>query len=92
MGKKEALKKIKEKWNEDYFVELGIYQHLIECKQKFEMLKNHAVSPMSKEDLQYELEKELADLKILLDMHVKDDMIEERLNKFFENANKGEKK
>ena len=81
---KETKNKIMEEWQSDYFLSLGIYQHLVECKQKFEMTKNHAVSPMSKEDLQYELDKELADLKLLLDLYVKDDMIEKRLNKYFE--------
>ena len=85
---KETKNKIMEEWQSDYFLSLGIYQHLVECKQKFEMTKNHAVSPMSKEDLQYELDKELADLKLLLDLYVKDDMIEKRLNKYFEKKKK----
>lgn len=85
MEKEEIIKKIKEEWKNDYFLGLGIYQHLVECKQKFEMVKNHAVSHLSKEELQYELDKELADLKIFLDLYVKEDMINTRLNKFSEN-------
>ena len=49
----EIKKVIMEEWKNDYFLGLGIYQHLVECKQKFEMVKNHAVSSMSKKDLQY---------------------------------------
>ena len=86
MDKEKAIKKIKESWREDYFIKLGVYQHLIECKQKFDMVNNHATMTMSKKELEIELDKELADLKILLDMYVKDEMIEERLNKFFSNA------
>ena len=81
---KEIFDKIREVWKDDYFVSLGIYQHLVECKQKFEAVKNHAISSLSKDKLQYELDKELADLKILLDMYVKDEMINERLEKFKE--------
>jgi len=92
MTDKKALDKIKESWGEDYFVKLGIYQHLIECKQKFDMVNNHATMSMSKDELNVELEKELADLKILLDMHVEDEMIDNRLNKFLKNINRGEKK
>jgi len=81
-------KEIKEAWKEDYFLMLGIYQHLEECKQKYDMMKNHSVMSIKKEDLQYELEKELADLKILLDLHVKDEMVKKRLIKFKENIAK----
>ena len=80
----EKTKRIKDAWKEDYFIGLGIYQHLVECKQKFEAVKNHAILPMSKEELQIELDKELADLKILLDMSVKEDVFEKRKEKFLE--------
>jgi len=83
---KEELDKIKERWKEDYFLGLGIYQHLEECKQKFDMVKNHAILTMKKEDLQTELDKELADLKVLLDMYVKEGIYKKRINKFLENA------
>ena len=82
MERQEILDKIKKEWKDDYFVGLDIYQHLVECKQKFEMVKNHAVSSMTKEELQFELDKELADLKIFLDIYVKEDMVEKRLSKF----------
>jgi len=87
MRKEDLPESIKKAWKDDYFVSLAIYQHLAECKEKFEMVKNHAVSPMSKEELQFELDKELADLKMLLDLYVKDDMMEKRVNKFLENEN-----
>jgi len=87
MERQEKLNKIKKRWREDYFIGLGIYQHLVECKQKFEMVKNHAVSPMTKEELQSELDKELADLKIFLDMYVKEKMVERRLDKFLRKIN-----
>ena len=82
---KEAIDEICQRWRDDYFLGLGIYQHIVECKQKFEMVKNHAVLSVSKEDLQFELDKELADLKILLDCYVKEEMVEKRINKFKEN-------
>lgn len=81
-------KEIKDGWKEDYFIELGIYQHLIECQQKFEMVTNSAVLTIKKEDLQYELEKEFADLKILLDLYVKDEMVKKRLIKFRDSLKK----
>ncbi|GEM_PF-3247750 len=84
----EIKNKIMAEWQNDYFLSLGIYQHLVECKQKFEMTKNHAVLPMSKEALQYELDKELADLKLLLDLYVKDEMVKERLNKYLKEKEK----
>jgi hypothetical protein len=92
MERKEILEKIRKEWKSDYFIGLGIYQHLAECKQKFELVKNHAVSNLSKEKLQYELDKELADLKILLDMYVKDEVLVQRLDKFKDNLEKDGKK
>lgn len=87
VDREEIMKIIKEEWRNDHFLELGIYQHLVECKQKFEAVKNHAILEMSKEDLKFELDKELADLKVLLDLYIKEDMINKRLIKFKENRN-----
>jgi len=85
----EKMKMIKEHWKEDYFISLGIYQHLVECKQKFDAVKNSAIiSDFTKEQLQFELDKELADLKILLDMYVKQEMFSKRINKFIEKMKK----
>ncbi|MDP2947178.1 MAG: DUF3850 domain-containing protein [Nanoarchaeota archaeon] len=86
--KKEKLENLKKEWKSDFFVKLGIYQHLVECKQKFEFTKNHAVLDLSKEELKYELDKELADLKVLLDIYVKEEMYKERLEKFIKNLEK----
>jgi len=85
---KELEEEIKKAWKDDYFISLGIYQHLVECKQKFEAVKNHAINSLPKDKLQLELDKELADLKILLDIYVKESMINERLKKFQEKINK----
>jgi hypothetical protein len=82
---KEKLEQIKKAWKNDYFAKLGIYKHLIECKQKFDAVENHSISNMSKEELQKELDKELADLKILLDIYVKEETFQQRINKFLEN-------
>jgi len=88
MEENKIKEEIRKAWKSDYFLGLGIYQHLAECKQKFEMVKNHAVLTMKKEDLQLELDKELADLKILLDLYVKEEMVKKRLIKFQENIEK----
>lgn len=84
----EIKKEIEAKWSDKHFLELGIYQHLIECKQKFEATKNHSLLNLSKKKLKYELDKELTDLKILLDMYTSEELLEKRINKFWENSKK----
>jgi hypothetical protein len=81
-------REIKDGWKDDYFILLGIYQHLEECKQKYDMVKNNKILNLNKEDAQFELDKELADLKILLDLYVKDEMVEKRLIKFRDSLKK----
>ena len=69
-GGGEILEKLlKNKWEDDYLRLLSIYDHLVECKMKYEAYKMAAVNKdFSKEELKKELFKELTDLHILLDI------------------------
>lgn len=80
-------KKIKEKFSDKYFLVLAIYQHLIECQQKFEAYKNHSLYEYNKEYLEKEMDKELADLFILLEMYVSEDLYNQRIQRFLEHIN-----
>lgn len=79
------------KWDDDYFRLLAIYDHLVECKLKYEAYKLEAInSNFTKEELKHELFKELTDLNILLDMNrLKDDnkLYVQRIMRFKEKMN-----
>lgn len=75
------------KWYDPYLRKLAIYDHLVECKLKYEAYKLHSINTQfSKEDLEKELDKELVDLYILLSLHYKNrpELIRERISVFLE--------
>lgn len=81
-------KLLTEKWNNKYFCKLALLDHLRECLEKDNYLK---AIDANKKDFGYQnLEKELMDLKIILDFYFcdSDDLYQNRLNKFIENINK----
>ncbi len=78
---------LKIRWDK-YFCKLAILDHVRECLEKDNYLK---ATDTPKTDIWFQnLNKELMDLKILLDMYFVDrnDLYETRLNKFLENAKK----
>ena len=75
------------KWKDSYLRKLSIYDHLVECKLRYEAYKLHSTNVhFSKEDLEKELDKELVDLYILLSLHYEDrpELIQERASVFLE--------
>src|SRR3990167_9662657 len=75
------------KWSNKYFAKLGLLDHLRECFEKDNYLK---ATDSPKESQGYkDLEKELMDLKIILDFYFKDsqDLYEARLDKFLQKLN-----
>ncbi len=88
MTTKEKYKALKNgKWQNKYFCKLALLDHLRECLEKDNYLK---ATDTPKSDLGYEnLEKELMDLKIILDLYFNDSTLhEKRLDKFIENLEK----
>lgn len=84
----DIIKKIKEKRSDKYFCKLALLDHLRECLEKDNYLK---ATDTSKDDEGYKnLDKELMDLKIILDFYFdgNNELYEKRLNKFLENLNK----
>ncbi len=71
-------------WSNKYFCKLALLDHIRECLEKDNYLK---ATDTPKTDKGYEnLDKELMDLKIILDLYFEDsDLYEERLEKFLNN-------
>ncbi len=88
MTTEEKLTKLKEgKWIDKYFCKLAILDHLRECLEKDNYLK---ATDTPKTDEGYDnLDKELMDLKIILDFYFEgSDWYEKRIDKFYENLEK----
>ncbi len=75
------------KWSDKYFCKLALLDHLRECLEKDNYLK---ATDTPKTDSGYvNLEKELMDLKIILDFYFENsELYDKRLNRFIENLNK----
>ena len=85
-NKIEKLKK--SKWSDKYLCKLALLDHLCECLEKDNYLK---ATDAPKDSVEYKsLDKELMDLKIILDMYFddKDKLYTERINKFIDNLEK----
>ncbi len=81
-------KKLKQgKWSNKYFCKLALFDHIRECLEKDNYLK--ATDTPKTDEAYNNLDKELMDLKIILDLYFEDtDWYEKRLEKFFENLEK----
>lgn len=82
------ISQLKEKRSNKYFCKLALLDHLRECLEKDNYLK---ATDAAKDSEGYQhLDKELMDLKIILDFYFEDrqDLYEARINKFFENLEK----
>lgn len=82
----EKLKKIKERYKDDYLNKLSIADHLRECIFLYDYDYKYKKTSIK-------LYKELADLKILLDIffekkEYRKELIEMRIDKFIENIEK----
>ena len=76
------------KWGNKYFTKLALLDHLRECLEKDNYLK---ATDTPKTDIGYKnLDKELADLLIILELYFRDnqELYQTRLNKILENLNK----
>lgn len=83
------LKKLYEnKWSNKYLCKLALLDHIRECLAKDNFLKA-TDAPKSSEGYQ-KLDKELMDLKIILDFYFQheQDLYKNRIDKFLENLNK----
>jgi hypothetical protein len=88
MNTKEKYNKLRKgKWSNKYFCKLAILDHLRECLEKDNYLK---ATDTPKTDIAYEnLDKELMDLKILLDLYFEDsNWYKKRIGKFYDNLDK----
>jgi phage terminase large subunit-like protein len=88
MTTKEKLSKLREgKWSSKYFCKLALLDHLREYLEKDNYLK---ATDTPKSDKMYDnLDKELMDLKIILDLYFEDsDWYTKRIDKFYENLEK----
>ena len=88
MNTEEKIKKIKEgKWSNKYFCKLAMLDHIRECLEKDNYLK---ATDTPKSDIGYEnLDKELMDLKIILEIYFSDsELYSKRIDKFYENLEK----
>jgi hypothetical protein len=88
MTTKEKLSKLREgKWSNKYFCKLALLDHLRECLEKDNYLK---ATDTPKSDKMYDnLDKELMDLKIILDLYFEDsNRYTKRIDKFYENLEK----
>lgn len=75
------------KWSDKYLCKLAILDHLRECLEKDNHLK---ALDIPKTDIGYQnLDKELMDLKVILDLYFHDnqDLFDKRINKFLEKLN-----
>jgi hypothetical protein len=88
MTTEEKLLKLREgKWSNKYFCKLALLDHLRECLEKDNYLK---ATDTPKSDKMYDnLDKELMDLKIILDLYFEDsNWYTKRIDKFYENLDK----
>ncbi len=89
MNTEEKLEKIKKgKWSNQYFCKLAMLDHIRECLEKDNYLK---ATDTAKADKGYEnLDKELMDLKIILELYFDNDfeLYSKRIDKFYENLEK----
>lgn len=86
MNKIDQLKK--DKWSNKYFCKLALLDHLRECLEKDNYLK---ATDEPKTSLKYEtLDKELMDLKIILELYFcdNDELYQKRLDKFIDKLGK----
>ena len=74
-------------WGSKYFCKLALLDHIRECLQKDNYLK--AIDEPKSSDKYKKLDKELMDLKIILDLYFADDnaLYKRRLDKFKEKMN-----
>lgn len=81
----EKLKQLKNgKWSDRYFCKLALLDHIRECLEKDNYLK---ATDASKDSIDYRnLDKELMDLKIILDLYFvgNEELLGKRLDKFLE--------
>ena len=75
---------LKGEWESKYFCKLSLLDHIRECLQKDNYLK--AVDEPKDSEKYKDLDKELMDLKIILDLYFADNenLYEKRLEKFKE--------
>jgi len=86
---KEKIKLLYEKkWNNKYLCKLSLFDHIRECLEKDNYLKARNIPKDS--EMYKNLDKELMDLKIILDFYFEKDekLYEKRINKFMENLDK----
>ena len=85
----EKLKTLIEgKWSDKYLCKLALFDHIRECLEKDNFLK---ATDEEKWSIWYEnLDKELMDLKIILDFYFKNEekLYQKRVDKFLNNLNK----
>lgn len=85
----EKILKLKNgKWSDKYFCKLALLDHLRECLEKDNYLK---ATDAPKNSIGYgNLDKELMDLKIILDFYFKDSegLFSRRIDKFIANLEK----
>jgi hypothetical protein len=88
MTTKEKLLKLREgKWSNKYFCKLALLDHLRECLEKDNYLK--ATDTLKSDKMYDNLDKELMDLKIILDLYFEDsNRYTKRIDKFYENLEK----
>ena len=77
-------KLLENEWGNKYFCKLALFDHVRECLQKDNYLK--AIDEPKSSKKYKELDKELMDLKIILDLYFSgsDDLYQKRLKKFKE--------
>lgn len=80
------------KWSDRYFCRLAMLDHIRECLEKDNFLK--ATDAPKDSDGYKHLEKELMDLKIILDLYFNDydNLHETRINKFINNLDNNSRK
>jgi hypothetical protein len=88
MTTEEKLLKLREgKWSNKYFCKLALLDHLRECLEKDNYLK--ATDTPKSDEMYDNLDKELMDLKIILDFYFDNsDWYTKRIDKFYENLEK----
>jgi hypothetical protein len=88
MDHNDKLEKLREgKWSNKYFCKIALLDHLRECLEKDNYLK--ATDTPKTDDGYKNLDKELMDLKIILDFYFDEkDLYEKRIDKFYDNLDK----
>lgn len=83
----EKLEQLKLKWSNKYFCKLALLDHLRECLEKDNYLK--AIDAPKDSEGYKNLDKELMDLKIILNLYFSDndELYKTRVDKFLERAN-----